>query len=109
MKLNRANQLNLIPAFCAGLIAASILILDKSLPPKLPLFYSLPWGDAQLASPQQLFIIPSVIILITLLNLTISRQLHYSQGFFKKVLLFYSLLTAIILTITFFKIVFIFI
>lgn len=101
--------MKLIPPFLAGLIALSILMLGKSLPPRLPLFYSLAWGDSQLANGQQLFIIPATIVLITLFNLIISWQLHPSQVFFKKILLFSSLLVSIILTITFFKIVLIFI
>lgn len=87
----------------------SILLFFRFLPPKLPLFYSLPWGDTQLTTHQQFFIIPASITLITLLNLIISWQLHLSQSFFKKVLLLSSLVTTLILTITFIKIVLIFI
>jgi len=29
-----------------------------SLPPQLPLFYSLPWGQRQLVSPQYLYLLP---------------------------------------------------
>ena len=35
------------------------------LPPKLPLFYSLPWGEKQLAQNQQLLIIPASIAIIS--------------------------------------------
>lgn len=117
MKVNTLNHfiifirscwLNLIPPILAIAVVFSILILSKSLPPKLPLFYSLAWGDTQLVSSQQLFIIPSIIVLITLFNLILTWQLHSSQVFFKRILLFSSLLVSIILTITFFKIVLIF-
>ncbi len=100
---------NLIPPLLAIVIALFILMLNKSLPPKLPLLYSLSWGDPQLVSSQQLFIIPSIIVLITLVNLILTWQLHPSQIFFKRILLFSSLLVSVILTITFFKIVFVFI
>lgn len=85
-----------------------ILIFFRHLPPKLPLFYSLPWGDEQLANHQQFLIIPASIALIALLNLIISWQLHPSQVFFKKILLTSSLLNSFILTITFVKIFLIF-
>lgn len=97
-----------IPLFSAGLIALFILIFAKSLPPKLPLFYSLPWGEKQLVNHQQLLIIPASITLVTLCNLIISWQLHPQQAFFKNILLSSSVLISLILTITFFKIIAIF-
>lgn len=107
IKLNLWIQI--LPLLMAGMMGLSILLFSNFLPNKLPLFYSLPWGDNQLATPQQFFIIPAILILITLGNLIISWQLHLTQSFFKKVLLFSSLVNALILTITFIKIVFIFI
>lgn len=94
----------LLSLFMTLIIAISV----KFLPPKLPLFYSLPWGEQQLAQNGQLFIIPAIMALVTLCNLIISWQLHPAQVFFKKMLLFSSMLVSLILTITFLKIVFIF-
>ena len=49
------------------IIFQSLLIIFyfDSLPPQLPLFYSLPWGQSQLVSPQYLYLLPlsSLIIL----------------------------------------------
>lgn len=101
--------INAVPLSLSLIITFFIAIFSKTLPPKLPLFYSLPWGDNQLANHQQLLIIPGIISLITLSNLIISWQLHDSQEFFKKTLIFLSLLASLILTITFFKIIYIFI
>lgn len=101
--------ISLISLILGIFMTTSILLFFKFLPPQLPLFYSLPWGDAQLTTHQQFFIIPASIILTVLLNLAISWQLHLSQSFFKKVLLCSSLVTTLILTITFIKIVLIFI
>lgn len=81
----------------------------RLLPPKLPFFYSLPWGDKQLADHSQLLIIPAIITLVTLCNLIISWQLHSSQLFFKNILLYTSILSSLVLAITFLKIVLIFI
>lgn len=91
------------------LMTLFIVIAFRFLPPKLPLFYSLPWGEKQLAGKFQLLIIPAIIISVAFFNLIISRQLHPSQVFFKKILLLSSVLISLILTITFLKIVFIFI
>ena len=86
-----------------------IFFLFRYLPPRLPLFYSFSWGESQLASHYQFYIIPLSIILITFINLLISAQLHSSQLFFKKGLLLSSLVITTILTITIIKIVFVFV
>lgn len=82
-----------------------IFTVFKSLPPKLPLFYSLPWGDVQLATQEQFLIIPVSISAVAILNLLIAGQLHSSQAFFKKALLTSSLVVTLIFIITFIKIV----
>ncbi|MCR4305638.1 MAG: hypothetical protein NUV73_00965 [Candidatus Daviesbacteria bacterium] len=101
--------IGLSPLFISLIITVIILTLFKFLPPKLPLFYSLPWGEGQLATPQQFLVIPASISIIALLNLIISGQLHEQQYFFKKVLLLSGGAVAIILTITFIKIVLMFV
>lgn len=100
---------NLLPLMVAAVLGLFILLFSPLLPTKLPFFYSLSWGDKQLATHGQFFIIPAIITLITLINLIISWQLHYQQLFFKKVLLFASFITTLILTMTLIKIVLIFI
>lgn len=97
------------PIIVSLVLAFIILVFFTNLPPKLPFFYSLPWGDAQLATPKQLLIIPSLVTLIALINLIISYQLHSSQQFFKKTLLLASSIVCILFMVTFIKIVFIFI
>lgn len=112
MKISFTNKnvwIIFMPILFSLLIALTILILIRFLPPKLPLFYSLPWGEKQLAQNQQLLIIPGSIALLSLSNLIISWQLHHQQKFFQNILLFSSLLVSIILSITFFKIILIFI
>lgn len=92
----------------AILMAMVIVIFRDILPQRLPLFYSLAWGEQQLASLQQLFIVPAIITIISLINLVIAWQLHPSQFFLKKILVYSSLITDAILLITFIKIIFIF-
>lgn len=100
--------LNSIPLIFSLLITFTILVFFKKLPPSMPLFYSLSWGKNELANHEQFFVIPLVIVLITLINYVISWQLHQSQDFFKKILLGFSLVTTVILFITFIKIILIF-
>lgn len=110
-KSNRRRGIILLitPFFLATITAIFTAFFPAILPHRLPLFYSLPWGEKQIATPQQFFIIPAIIILISLANLIISRQLYSTQVFFKKILQIASLVSSIILTITFIKIVLIFI
>lgn len=99
----------LTPIIVSIVLSLIILLFFKFLPPKLPLFYSLPWGEKQLVEHQQFFIIPGILILITLLNFIISWNLHVSQIFFKKILIMSIFVSTIILVITFIKIILIFI
>jgi|SRR3989304_8817961 len=97
------------PLILSLVIILVIGVFLRFLPPRLPLFYSLAWGEEQLVTHQQFLIIPASITLITLLNLIISWQLHPSQIFFKKVLLLSSIIVSLILTVTFIKIIFTFV
>lgn len=95
----------LTPFIFSVMLALVIIFFLSLLPPKLPLFYSLPWGEGQLATHQQILIIPASISLITLLNLFVSWQLHPSQSFFKRILLLSSIIITLILCTTLIKIV----
>lgn len=90
-------------------MSAGILLFSRFLPERLPLFYSLPWGERQLASHLQFLIIPATAVLVTLINLTVKKQLHASQAFLKLALDLTSFIVTVILLITFLKIILIFI
>jgi len=101
--------INFLPLLIALVLGILILFFPRLLPNKLPLFYSLPWGESQIASRQQFFIIPAAIVLISLVNIIMSWQLHQTQTFFKRILLISSFIVSIILSVTLIKIIFIFI
>lgn len=106
---NTLTFTNLFPIGLLFVIAILILIFGASLPEKIPMFYSLPWGETQLASKLQLLIIPSIGLIIVLFNLLIFWQLHQTQILFKRTLIATNFVISIILFATFIKIVFIFI
>lgn len=81
----------------------------KNLPARVPLFYSLPWGGAQLVNRPQFIILPSLAVLICLINLITSWHLHPSQLILKRTLSLASALVAALILITAFKIILIFI
>ncbi|MDO8573622.1 MAG: hypothetical protein Q7R77_02630 [Candidatus Daviesbacteria bacterium] len=96
--------LKFAPLITSAILIVVVLLLFRFLPVKLPLFYSLPWGEGQLATQKEFLIIPGVMILITLLNFVVSSQLHFSQKFFKDILYIASLSVTLILLITFIKV-----
>lgn len=102
-KLN--SWIGLSPLILSLIITIAVVTIFNFLPARLPLFYSLPWGDEQLATHQQFLIIPAGIAIVTLLNLLVAAQLHPSQSFFKKALLISSIIISLIMTVTFIKIV----
>lgn len=93
---------------CAIFIINLFAFLYPKLPSTIPLFYSLPWGSAQLASLSQFIILPSVVLLIFFFNLILAWHLHHSQILLKRSLALSSALCAIILAIAAYKITTIF-
>lgn len=94
---------------CILIITLQTAVNYKSLPPKIPLFYSLTWGDIQLASLPQIIILPSIILLITLINTVICLELHTSQTFLKRILTSINALIAFLILVTALKIINIFV
>lgn len=96
--------LKFAPVIASAILTFVILLFFHFLPAKLPLFYSLPWGEGQLATQREFLIIPGIIILVTLFNFTITSQLHSSQKFFKDILCFSTYAVTLILLIAFVKV-----
>lgn len=91
------------------LMVLIFFLLSSVLPANLPLFYSLAWGEAQLANRSQLYILPAVVLGIGLINFAIFSQLHSSQIILKRMLLINIMVVDIIILISLFKVISIFI
>jgi len=79
-------------------------LIQKRIPPQIPIFYGLPQGEVQLSSPIGI-LIPSVSSLIfILLNLSLINVIK--DEFIKKILVVAGLTTAIFASITVVKIIF---
>jgi len=50
----------------------AIILTHKTIPPEVPLFYSLRWGQSQLVNSFFLFLLPGISLIMLLLNLVIS-------------------------------------
>lgn len=109
----QSDKLFLLPLIFSLLTAAMItfplLIFYDKLPPTLPLFYSLSWGETQLVSKEQFFILPGTVLAITLANTLFSSQLHSAQFLLKRMLMLNLVLVDLIALITAIKILSIFI
>lgn len=88
-----------------GISFIILAITFKRLPPSIPLYYSLPWGEEQLAKPSDLFIIPFSIMIIFLLNLILSMVFLKRDNFLIQFLMWSSCLIALGGLITLTKII----
>lgn len=112
-QLKKTDRFLLIPILISILtiviISASFLVVKNYLPQKLPLFYSLPWGETQLATKELFLLLPGLLILVNFLNIFLASQLHQSQFVLKRVLMLSLILINLIILTTAVKILFIFI
>lgn len=62
--LNQINLTNVrITTVFAAVAAGSMTIFYQSLPPGLPMLYTLPWGENQIVSKSWLWALPIIIVL----------------------------------------------
>lgn len=80
-----------------------------ALPSRLPLFYSLSWGESQLVAKQQFFLLPTVLVLINVVNMFIAFHLHEIQYVLKRILTLALIFIDLAIIITTIKIMTIFV
>lgn len=79
----------------------------RVLPPQIPLFYSRPWGEDQLAGKEMIFLIPVASFGISLINEILARVFFKKAGvFFEKISFYSSFLISILGCISLLKIIF---
>jgi hypothetical protein len=72
-KLKLGNEVVAATSMAVG-ISISVLF-GKTLPPTIPLFYSRPWGEEQLASPLWLSLPLGIAIIVTMGTVVVNRFL----------------------------------
>ena len=85
------------------IILVSILIIAlfwKQLPPLVPLWYSRPWGNDQLANPVFLFLLPVGAFMWNIVNTLVSIHFIKEHLVFSQILFFTSILISILSGIT---------
>jgi hypothetical protein len=76
------------------------------LPPQVPLYYSLPWGEAQLASHSSLFLLPTISIVVLFIDNLFAVSFFKNLSLLSRLSVITSLIISLFFTITLFKIVF---
>ncbi len=97
-------QYNLLAVFIETVL---ILIKRTSLPERIPLFYSRPWGEEQLADSNLIFAFPVFSLVILIFSSQISKILVKNKDKFLSALINGgALLFTLLGVITLFKIIF---
>ncbi|MGI6278240.1 MAG: hypothetical protein ACOYJ8_00245 [Patescibacteria group bacterium] len=86
------------------LMVGLFFVVYNKLPPQVPLFYSRPWGEAQLASPWLLLVLPALSFFISLLNFILSG-LFFDRPFLVQVLMWASVVFSFLSFFTLFRII----
>lgn len=71
--------------FCA--IGAIIILFSwKGLPPRLPIFYSMPWGETYLGAKAAIWVLPAFSLLILVINLVFMNFFVKNNVFLGRIL-----------------------
>ena len=75
--------------------AALILLSWGKLPPQLPLYYSRPWGEAVLALPIGLWLLPTIVLITLAVNFFIATFTIRGNKFLVRTLVIFCFLVAL--------------
>ena len=78
----------------------------NDLPSQVPLYYSRPWGEGQLASTTSLFLLPTFSIIVLIINNLIANLLLKSIPMLSRLLVIFSLAFSLFTSISLAKIIF---
>ena len=85
---------------------ALIIFKFNDLPSQVPLYYSRPWGEGQLASATSLFLLPTFSIIVLIINNLIANLLLKSIPMLSRLLVIFSLAFSLFTSISLAKIIF---
>lgn len=91
-----------------GLMGGVLAIFWKTLPPQLPWFYSLPWGEQQLASKLWIVSILGGMALVLILTRVMAKWAGKDDSTVRTLIMMGGLLTVILVVATYARIMMIF-
>lgn len=109
LKLWRVEKFKLaIRAFFASffLSAFALVFRWQRLPPEVPLYYCLPWGEAQLATPLDLLILPLTSLFVFVFNFFLASVFLEKEPWLSRVLILTSTIFSFLAMFTLIKIIF---
>lgn len=89
--------------------AAMILVFllrFNTLPPQIPLFYSRPTGEEQLADLWMIFILPFLLNFFYFFNQYVEQKFFSDNSLIKKIFYYFNIALMIIITFIFIRIIF---
>ena len=84
-----------------------VAIFWTKLPPQLPLFYSKPWSQDQLAPKSWFLILPSICFLMVLFNLRLASLFLKKEALLAKILVWTATILVLLVSTTIIRILFI--
>lgn len=84
----------------AAVMGLAITFLKHKLPMTVPLYFTYPWGEARLAPQMMLYILPTINLLLVVLNLGLGKIAGKLSPLLPKVLSVSTAAIAIMLTIS---------
>jgi len=88
------------------LMILAFLFKFNHLPPQIPLFYSKPTGESQLAEWWFIFVLPLILDCLYLLNFLIYKKFFFENQFVNFFIYYFKLFLIIVFTVIFLKIIF---
>lgn len=104
----RKQEMLLVQIFIVALaiMAGAYIFKLPTMPPEIPLFYSLIEGENTIAPSYYIFILPLISLLIMVVNIIVYRRIFTHDLFVRKVLYYASVCAILISTSVFLKILF---
>lgn len=101
-KLGRTSYL--ISLLVAVVLFAIIGAIYLKLPPKIPLYFTLPWGEMRLASKLSILILPILLLAVVIFNVLLGRIASKLSPLLPRVLAVASLVIAVMIIVAIFGI-----
>lgn len=83
-----------------GLMTGIILLSLAKLPTVVPLYFTLPWGEARLATKSMLFLLPITGIVVGIINLSLGRMSSKISPLLPKVLAIGTIIITLMLILS---------
>ncbi len=93
-------------SFSINLLILLLTVISKPfLPPYIPLFNSLPWGESRLARPEFVFLIPTMMIFIFFINTLICSSFYSRNALMSRILSFNALVVTLLGLVAYIEII----